>query len=221
MNSKSEYRNTIGYRIREARKSKGFTQEQVAKIAGLQRSSVAQWERNDSTPPIPTVAEVAKYLEVQPEYIAYGRTDDPVVVAPDPDVLGFALVSEVRFGTDPTKKIDVQKWGLPAQWLRAEIGITEWGSILVYKVEVAFTDLYLSGDRVIVDTAESARRPSPPGMFLYWDGVGPAIGHVAIIPQPVAKKLTARVKTPYGEFESDPDKLLIIGRIKGTMAKSS
>lgn len=47
----------------EARKSKGFTQERLAKLLGCKKSTVSNWENGHSTPSLTDAFRVAELLE--------------------------------------------------------------------------------------------------------------------------------------------------------------
>jgi transcriptional regulator with XRE-family HTH domain len=215
---------SVGMRIKTARENLELTQDDLAKRLinnrnnkNYTRSTVAQWERNDSVPPLEVFDELAKELNTTSRFLAFGDRAQPQVVAPDPDELGYALVPEVRVGGEDTFN-EVVKWGLPTQWLRSEIGAPDPSKVLIYHVEVDSAG-FGYGDRVLVDRA--ANRPSPPGKFLHWDGVGPVISNITVIPaHSGAKKAMAKVTTNEGTYETEVDRLKIIGRVKGVWAKA-
>lgn len=61
-------------RIRRARRVSGFSQEQLARMVGVQRSAVAQWEREGGTcPSVHHLAQVAVATRVHFEWLATGR----------------------------------------------------------------------------------------------------------------------------------------------------
>jgi transcriptional regulator with XRE-family HTH domain len=210
---------TLGFRIKQARLNANLTQLGLSKLVGdVGRSAIAQWERNDSTPSLPTINKVAKILNVKPESLTHGFDYAPVEVAPSPEKLGYVLVPEVTYGDKPEVKNEQQKWGLPYNWLKTEIGVSNPDAMIVYKVEVSFSGSpFEMGDRLLVDTGQT--RPSPAGTFLYWSGFGPEIGEFYVIPQIGSKKALCKVKTPHGEMETEVDKILILGRVKGKMNK--
>ena len=50
-------------RIREYREKNGFSQEDLAQLLNLDRSSVAKWESGDSTPRTDRLIEMAKIFK--------------------------------------------------------------------------------------------------------------------------------------------------------------
>lgn len=116
---------TVGGRVRDARLNKNMTQLGLSKVAGLQRSAIAQWERDDSVPSIAMLKRIAPYLGVAPEWLGFGIDYKPIIKAPSPEEMGYALVSEVRFGSGPADRETTQTWALPTHWLRTEVGATD------------------------------------------------------------------------------------------------
>jgi tellurite methyltransferase len=50
--------------IEEARKAKGLTQEQLAKLVGVTQGAVAQWENGQTHPSFPVLPRLAAALGV-------------------------------------------------------------------------------------------------------------------------------------------------------------
>lgn len=221
---------TIGDRIREAREEKGMTQEDLAKATthNLEtfsgnpdttkkrgRTSVTHWETGRAYPEYETILAIARAVNKPPEYLAYGITPEPRKVFPDADELGYVLSPElIVTGKDTSEHVTM--WGLPLDWLRNEIGVASHDSVFVYRVETD-VDKFGYGDRVIVDRSNT--KPSPPGHFLYWDGVGVAIARLTIIPG-AGRKPTVKVENPAETYMSDLDKMTIIGKIRGVFQRA-
>ena len=71
-----------------------------------------------------------------------------------------------------------------------------------------------SGDKVIIDTSEKGRFPSPDGIFAIWDGLGIAIKRIELIPNsnpPTLKIISDNPK--HSSYERKVDDCRIIGRI--------
>lgn len=213
--AKADIKDTFGWRVKQARMDAGLTQDQLAKQLDLGRTAVTQWELAGAVPAAKTIAAVAKVLNVKESFLAYGDTNEPVVLAPDPEKLGYALIDEVRFGVSKDDREKVNQWGLPTTWLRNELHVRSLDSLFVYTVDTA-GGRYEYGDRLIVDGGDY--RPSPPGQFLIWDGIGAVIGHLQVIPG--GKKTMVKVTTEGAEpYETEMDRLQVIGRVKGVWRK--
>lgn len=67
------YMDTIGSRIRQLREARGWTQEQFAKLVGVTKSAVSQWE-NDATKNLKLVTflKVVEVLHTSTDYLVQG-----------------------------------------------------------------------------------------------------------------------------------------------------
>ncbi|MGD0855706.1 MAG: UTRA domain-containing protein [Dehalococcoidia bacterium] len=64
----------FGKRLKELREEKQKTQEDIAKITGFERSTVAKWETTSTTPNAEALDLLATYFNVSVDYLL-GRTD--------------------------------------------------------------------------------------------------------------------------------------------------
>ena len=62
----------IGIRIRDVRRERGWTQDQLAIAVGVSRSAVAQWETGRAGQVTTNLTRIAEVLEVGVEYLMYG-----------------------------------------------------------------------------------------------------------------------------------------------------
>ena len=62
----------IGSRIRDIRRDRGWTQDQLANAVGVSRSAVAQWETGRAGQVTTNLTRIAEILEVGVEFIMYG-----------------------------------------------------------------------------------------------------------------------------------------------------
>lgn len=63
---------TVGDRIRKARKAKGYTQEELAKLLGVSFAMIGQYERGERNPKIETLQRIADALGVGIGVLMYG-----------------------------------------------------------------------------------------------------------------------------------------------------
>ncbi len=63
--------NSIGQRIREFRKARGWTQEKLAELSGIEPSNISHIERGATKLSLPTLVAVANALEVSLDEIVY------------------------------------------------------------------------------------------------------------------------------------------------------
>ena len=65
---------SFGKRVQQARKSKGFSQEEVAKQLGTKAPVIGRYERDEAKPSIEAAARLASLLEVSLDYLV-GNAD--------------------------------------------------------------------------------------------------------------------------------------------------
>ena len=69
---------TVGRRLRDARRRWGRSQLRLAAEAGLGHVTVERCERREATPRVENLAAITKALEIQPAWLAYG--EEPMVL---------------------------------------------------------------------------------------------------------------------------------------------
>ena len=80
----AEVRNmTIGQRICELRKERGYSQEYVAERLDVTRQAVSKWETDLSAPDTYNLIALAELFGVSVEYIATGKGEDTTPPAPE------------------------------------------------------------------------------------------------------------------------------------------
>jgi len=74
-------------------------------------------------------------------------------------------------------------------------------------------------DRVIVDRSD--KRPSPPGTFLIWDGIGATIAQLSPAPPTGSTgRPSVKVTTAYGDYSVELGNLTVFGRLRGVWKKA-
>ena len=73
----------MGTRIRDARIAKKLTQEELAKMIGVTKGSIAHYERNVSVPKVELLYPLMAALDVDANYL-YGVTKNPAPVMLSP-----------------------------------------------------------------------------------------------------------------------------------------
>lgn len=69
----------IGIFLKELRKEKNLTQEQLAEILGVTNRSISRWENGVNMPDFDLVIEIAKYYDVGVEEILYGERKNEMI----------------------------------------------------------------------------------------------------------------------------------------------
>lgn len=66
----------FGDRLRELRKEKNVTQEELGNLMGVTMSTVSAWEVNKAQPNFDTLIKLANYFNVTPNYLLCFTQDD-------------------------------------------------------------------------------------------------------------------------------------------------
>ncbi|WP_036372618.1 helix-turn-helix domain-containing protein [Neomoorella thermoacetica] len=67
---------TLGDKIKQLRKKKDLTQDELASILHVNRATLANWEINRAVPDPATLQRLADFFNVSVDYLL-GRTDNP------------------------------------------------------------------------------------------------------------------------------------------------
>ena len=67
--------NTIGSRIRECRKELGYSQEQLAEMLYMKKSTICKYEKDLHDIPAGVLSDLAKALKTSPNYLLFGETE--------------------------------------------------------------------------------------------------------------------------------------------------
>lgn len=117
------------------------------------------------------------------------------------------------------------RWSMPESFTRGELRMAPGGA---YVTEVYGDSGYdpsnphapgsvHAGDRVIIDTTD--RRPSPPGLFAVYDGMGLVLKLVEIVRGSDPAKIRLSSRNPsYSAYEAVEGEAVIIGRVRGRIS---
>lgn len=143
-----------------------------------------------------------------------GGVDSTVEVATN----GGVTINEGAFRGEP--------WEMPLAFLNGELKVSASGATVAEVVGDSGYDpsdpnapgSLMPGDRVIIDTRDC--RPSPPGPFAVFDGMGFVIKLVEIIHghDPVRLRLASR-NPAYPPYDVTVDEAHIVGRVKGRITR--
>ena len=69
----NETNNTIAYRLRQARKAKKLTQDELAELCGISRQTIFEYEKGIYYPNVIIAYKLANELGVSVEYLVTGK----------------------------------------------------------------------------------------------------------------------------------------------------
>lgn len=67
---------TLGQRLYELRRDKGFSQEKVAEVLGVTRQTVSKWETDQSTPDFDKILPLCRLFDISTDELIVGRNDN-------------------------------------------------------------------------------------------------------------------------------------------------
>ncbi|NGO63919.1 hypothetical protein G6N76_09545 [Rhizobium daejeonense] len=117
-------------------------------------------------------------------------------------------------------------WEMPSAFLNYELKVSASGAIVAEVVGDSGYDpensnapgSLLPGDRVIIDSRDI--RPSPPGPFAVFDGLGLVIKLVEVVRNSDPPRLRLSSRNPsYPPYEVTTEEAHIIGRVKGRITR--
>ena len=88
-------KNTIAFKLKTLRKSKGITQEQLADAVGTTRATIAGYETGRRNPRLPDLQKIAEFYGVGLNYFGVATTDEVFdVLARAKDVFASDVISK-------------------------------------------------------------------------------------------------------------------------------
>ena len=68
--------NNFGDRFKEQRQKKGLTQQELADIFHINRSSISRYEKNQQVPEVQLLQKICDFFEVSIDYLVNGDTNE-------------------------------------------------------------------------------------------------------------------------------------------------
>ena len=121
----------IADRIQHLRKSKGFSQEELADKIGVSRQAVSKWESEQSTPDLEKIIVMSDFFGVTTDYILKGI--EPVE---DKEQKGKELASRVLYVTSTTF-VFIGLFCAFGGWHKEQTMEVVWGSMIIQAVGIA------------------------------------------------------------------------------------
>lgn len=208
-------------RIAAARKAlKGpNSQTWLAEKGGWGQSTVASWETGKNEPALADIRKLAKILKATPEYLAFGVHDEvgaDMALLPEYDVRalsGSPGLLEVH--EEGAADAVLRRYAVPRAEFRAAFGASP-DLVAVFEViGDSMVGTLNPGEKVFVNMGD--RSPSPPGIFVVWDGLGLVLKRVEFIAHsdpPRVRIISDNLK--YEAYERNLEEAYIQARVIGS-----
>lgn len=122
--------NQVSTSIKDLRKEKKLTQDQLAEALHVTRQAVSNWENGKTEPDVETLSQLAEFFEVDVERIIYGKTQKKFQVNITPQK---AAQDGVGLGTVIAVVISYAKWQ-SIGWAILH-GILGWVYVIYYLIK--------------------------------------------------------------------------------------
>lgn len=215
-------------------KERGFNQKSLAEAARLNETAVRDILKGRSRRPLhTTIIALARTLACEPEDLIGGWRGTSALGASGgaasagstatireldvrPAAGGNSSVVEILEGAE--EEATRALYGFPASGFRELYGAPPEEVRILEVVGDSMAPELWPGQKVMVHLRD--RQPSPPGVFVLWDGLGLVIKRVEFIAQSDPPKLRiSSDNRQYAVYERTIDEVHILGRVIGRWAR--
>lgn len=214
--------NPIGERLRLEMKKRGMTSVDLAKRADVKMSFIYDVISGKSANPSTVkLARVADVLGVNLNYLA-GHTNDPAPVhspyvsrsdeGPYVSVPHVSIDISANGAAVASQENEGEDYHFHRSWIRDHLRAQESDLRMMQVRGDSMVPTLCNGDMVLVDTGK--KMPTPPGIFLLFDGFGLVAKRLEMVSESGRKRLSIMSDNPqYQTYERGVDETLIIGRV--------
>jgi len=130
-------------------------------------------------------------------------------LVPIPEVDVRAAAGAGALNDEQPQQIGV--WPLPARVIEQELRASPNALRVISVLGDSMLPTLSDGDRIMVDT--SHKTPSPPGVYVLWDGTGLVTKRVTVIPGDPPHVRLHSDNQLYAPYDCHPDEINIVGRV--------
>lgn len=210
---------TFASRLSEARAAAGLTQTELAERISAAQSTVATWERGKNEPNLAQILRLGRVLHKSPEWLAFAidaadLADLSLIPEIDINAVSSSMELMVDGGGGGALKV-ISRYGFPSKDFRSLFGAHSERTVMVEVKGDAMAPTLMPGEKILVDTHD--RNPSPPGLFVVWDGFGHVVQRIQFIPHSTPPRVRiSSDNTRYEAYERPLDEAFIEGRVVGS-----
>lgn len=197
----------------------GLTDITLAKRAGIHRDAVRDLRRGKTvSPSFAVLSALAKALGCSIGDLTGEQMRTPIRSKDSITVFEVPTFAQSGPGGDGdieiTRDHAVGEYSFPAAGFRQRYGAAP-NSVFIDEVRGdSNVPTLMPGEPVMIDGQD--RRPSPPGLFLCWDGLGMVMKRIEFVPNSLPPKVLIKSDNPrYETYERLLEEITIYGRIIG------
>lgn len=205
-------------RLIAARKHANLSQAALGARIHAAQSTVATWERGVNEPTLAQIEKLANELEQPASYLAFGVRDlvaEDMVRVPEYDVRALSGAGGALEAVSDNPDAVLRTYAFPKDAFSQTFGASPAGIAVLEVIGDSMLGTLNPGEKVFVNTGD--RSPTPPGIFVVWDGMGLVLKRVEYIPHsdPPKVRIVSDNKA-YQPYERLLDEAYIQGRVVGS-----
>ena len=211
---------TFRQRLISAREEIDWSQTQLGEEVGAAQSTVASWEREKkpNEPDLQMIRRLATKLNKSPEWLAFGTGTDvsaDMVTLLEVDARAISGPGGMGEVLDSDRDAVTNKYYWPRAEFKRAFGVDGERVRLHNVIGDSMVTTLNPGEKVIVDVTDLI--PSPPGIFVLWDGLGLVLKRVEFIAQSDPPKVRiSSDNSRYQPYERLVGEAYIQGRVIGS-----
>lgn len=204
-------------RLAQAREALQYSQSQLGEAVGAAQSTVATWERGKNEPDLAMIRRIAKVVNQTPEWLAFAvgsDTPSDMIVVSEIDVGAQSGPGGLQEALEGDPAAIRNRYIFPRAEFRAAFGASPENVRVLEVVGDSMVGTLSPGEKVFVNTADTV--PSPPGIFVVWDGLALVLKRVEFVPHSDPASVVISSDNPrYKPYERILGEAYIQGRVIG------
>jgi len=207
-------------RLIAAREEMGWSQAQLGEEVGAAQSTVATWERQKkpNEPDLATIRRLAQKLNKTPEWLAFNVGTDvgaDMVALLEVDARAISGPGGLKEVLTNDSGAITNRYYFPKAEVRRSFGIDGDRIRLLDVIGDSMVATLNPGEKVMVNFTDTM--PSPPGIFVVWDGMGLVLKRVEFVAQSDPPTVRISSDNPrYQAYERMIEEAYIQGRVIGS-----
>lgn len=211
----------LSQRLASAREDAGLTQAAVARRLKVTRNAISLWENGKSNPKAENLEQLATIYNVTYEWLATGRGARMMATAGAANRVpansnGIVTVGELEANHEGPPRTGA--YTFPAAGFREIYGTSPDRARIAEVAGDNMEPTLHQGQRVMVDVGD--RLPSPPGIFVLWNGASIVFNRIEYISQSEPPRVRISADNPSYKareaFAADAD---LRGRVIGAWTR--